>query len=255
MLETIKEALDDYYSYDEEIICSVGSVPNAHGEAPAISKEGVSVTLRNASEFVGIGKNNIVSCHLIGKAAGLFHIQCDINELTSYDYDLNSAFKILMEDMSIGRIPEAFEDQEDEQILETDKVLDESYVREVIYFIDRIAILDKDYIKAYNYLAFARVLCMLIGWESQAAYYQGRMDIITMLHDFAKNEKVDEERLSNLENANSELFSNNVLMRERFMQLQTVSYLGNPRSGSHAAPRPRTVRTGQTLCWCLAHRP
>ncbi len=228
MLEIIKDAVDGYYSYDEEIICSVGSVPNAHGEAPAISKEGVSVTLRNASEFVGIGKNNIVSCHLIGKAAGQFHIQCDINELTSYDYDLNSAFKILMEDMSIGRIPEAFEDQEDEQILETDKVIDESYVREVIYFIDRIAILDKDYIKAYNYLAFARVLCMLIGWESQAAYYQGRMDIITMLHEFAKNEKVDEERLSNLENANSELFSNNVLMRERFMQLQTVSYLGNP---------------------------
>lgn len=227
MLDTIKDSVDDYYSYDEEIICSVGSVPNARGEAPAISKEGVSVTLRNAYEFDGIGKNNIVSCHLIGRAAGTFHIQCDINELTSFDYDLNSAFKILMEDMSVGRIPESLEVQEDEQILETDKVLDESYVREVIYFIDRIAILDKDYIKSYNYLAFARVLCMLIGWESQAAYYKGRMDIITMLHDFAKNEKVDEEKLSNLENANSELFSNNILMRERFMQLQTVSYLGN----------------------------
>ena len=227
MLDIIKDSIDDYYSYDEEIICSVGSVPNARGEAPAISKEGVSVTLRNAYEFDGIGKNNIVSCHLIGRAAGTFHIQCDINELTSFDYDLNSAFKILMEDMSVGRIPEPLEVQEDEQILETDKVLDESYVREVIYFIDRIAILDKDYIKSYNYLAFARVLCMLIGWESQAAYYKGRMDIITMLHDFAKNEKVDEEKLSNLENANSELFSNNILMRERFMQLQTVSYLGN----------------------------
>lgn len=229
MLEIIKDSVnDDYYSYDEEIICSVGSVPNVRGEAPAISKEGVSVTLRNASEFAGIGKNFIVSCHLIGRAAGSFHIQCDINELTSFDYDLNSAFKILMEDMSVGRIPESLEVQEDEQILETDKVLDESYVREVIYLIDRIAILDNDYIKSYNYLAFARVLCMLIGWESQAAYYKGRMDIITMLHDFAKNEKVDEEKLSNLENANSDLFSNNVLMRERFMQLQTVSYLGNP---------------------------
>lgn len=228
MLETIKEGIDDYYSYDEEIICSVGSVPNVRGEAPAISKEGVSVTLRNAYEFNGIGKNSIVSCHLIGKAAGTFHIQCDINELTSFDYDLNSAFKILMEDMSIGRISESLEVQEDEQILETDKVLDEAYVREVIYFIDRMAFLDKDYIKSYNYLAFARVLCMLIGWESQAAYYKGRMDIITMLHDFAKNEKVDEEKLIKLENANSDLFSNNVLMRERFMQLQTVSYLGNP---------------------------
>lgn len=227
MLETIKECMGDYYSFDEEIICSVGSVPNVRGEAPAISKEGVSVTLRNASEFDGICKNKIVSCHLIGIATGTFHIQCDINEVTSFEFDLNSAFKILMEDMSIGRIPEPLDVQEDEQILETDKVLDESYVREVIYFIDRIAILDSDYIKSYNYLAFARILCMLIGWESQAAYYKGRMDIITMLHDFAKNEKVDEEKLSKLENANSELFSNNVLMRERFMQLQTISYLGN----------------------------
>ena len=82
--------------------------------------------------------------------------------------------------------------------------------------------------KSYNYLAFARVLCMLIGWESQSAYYKGRMDIITMLHDFAKNEKVDEEELSKLENVNAELFSNNVILRERYMQLQTVSYMGNP---------------------------
>lgn len=229
MLEIIKESVNnEYYSDDEDIICSVGAVPNVRGEAPAISTEGVSVTLRNAKEFAEIGKNNIVSCHLIGKAAGSFHIQCDINELTSYDYDLYSAFKYLMESMSIRRIPESLEVQKVDQILDTDKVLDELYVREVIYFIDRIAILDNDYIKSYNYLAFARVLCMMIGWESQAAYYQGRMDIITMLHDFAKNEKVDEEKLSNLENSNSELFSNNILMRERFMQLQTVSYLGNP---------------------------
>lgn len=229
MLDIIKEnVVDGYYSYDEDIICSVGSVPNIRGEAPAITKEGVSVTLRNAYEFVGIGKNNIVSCHLIGKANGLFHIQCDINELTSYDYDLSSAFRILMEDMSIGRIPEPLTEQEDEQIFETDKVLDESYVREVIFLIDRMAILDKDYVKSYNYLAFARILCMLIGWESQAAYYKGRMDIITMLHDFARNEKVDEDKLSKLENVNSELFSNNVILKERFMQLQTVSYLGSP---------------------------
>lgn len=228
MQENIKENVtDDYYSYDEDIICSLGGPANVRGEAPAISKEGVSVTLRNAYEFVGIGKNSIVSCHLIGKAKGSFHIQCDINELTSYDYDLSSAFKILMEDMSVGKIPEPLTDQEDEQILETDKVLDESYVREVVFLIDRMAILDKDYVKSYNYLAFARILCMLIGWESQAAYYKGRMDIITMLHEFAKNGKVDEEKLSKLEDVNSELFSNNVILKERFMQLQTVSYLGN----------------------------
>lgn len=229
MLEIVKESVvDGYYSYDEDIICSLGGPANVRGEAPAISKEGVSVTLRNAREFAGIGKNIIVSCHLIGRANGTFHIQCDINNLTSYDYDLSSAFRILMEDMSVGRIPESLTEQEDEQILKTDKVLDESYIHEVVFLIDRMAILDKDYVKSYNYLAFARVLCLLIGWEFQAAYYKGRMDIITMLHDFANNGKVDEDKLGKLENVNSELYSNNVILKERFMQLQTVSYLGNP---------------------------
>ena len=228
MLDSIKEGVTDgYYSYDEDIICSLGAPANAYGAAPAITKEGVSVTLRNAGNFAGIGRNSIVSCHLVGKANGTFHIECDINELISYDFDLNSAFKNLMKDMAVGRVEETMTMQDDELILDNDRVLDESYVREVIFLIDRMAFLDKDYVKSYNYLGFARVLCLIIGWESQAAYYKGRMDIIVMLHDFARNERVDKDKLSSLENVNSELFSNNVILRERFMQLQTVSYLGN----------------------------
>jgi hypothetical protein len=80
----------------------------------------------------------------------------------------------------------------------------------------------------YNYLAFARTLSMMIGWESQAAYYKGRMDIITMLHYFARNSKVEEEKLEQLENVNSELFANNEILRDRFIQLQAVSFLNKP---------------------------
>ena len=36
--------------------------------------------------------------------------------------------------------------------MESDRVLDESYVREVIFLIDRMALIDKDYIKIYNCL-------------------------------------------------------------------------------------------------------
>jgi hypothetical protein len=69
---------------------------------------------------------------------------------------------------------------------------------------------------------------MMIGWESQAAYYMGRMDIITMLHYFARNSKVEEEKLEQLENVNSELFANNEILRDRFIQLQAVSFLNKP---------------------------
>lgn len=228
MLEDLKNYFSDgYYSDDEDIICSVGNTPNVYGNAPAITKEGVSVSIRNAGEFDGIGKNSIVRCRLIGSGSGTFHISCDIVDFASYDFDLNTAFKNLMEDGSVAKIPENISEQEEDQILESDKLIDESYVREVIYMIDRMALIDSEYVKSFNYLGFARILCLLIGWESQAAYYKGRMDIITMLHDFAQNSKVDEDKLTQLANANAELFSNNIVLRDRFMQLQTVSFIGS----------------------------
>ncbi len=216
---------DEYYSYDEDIICSVGNAPNNYGMSPAITKEGVSVSIRNAGDFDGIRKNSIVRCRLIGPGSGTFHIICEIVNFATYDFDLNTAFKNLMEDCSVGKIPEKITQQEEEQILESDKVIDESYVKEVIFMIDRMALIDTEYVKSFNYLGFARILCLLIGWESQAAYYKGRMDIIVMLHDFAQNSKVDEDKLAQLENSNSELFYSNVVLRERFMQLQTVSFI------------------------------
>lgn len=223
---------EDYYSDDEDIICSVGNVPNLFGMSPAISKEGVSVSLRNAGDFKGIEKGSIVSCKFVSAGKGTFHILCDIEDFTDSGFDMNTAFKNLMSDFSIDRIPEDITQLDEEQIQKSDKLLDETYVKEVVYLIDRMALLESDYIKSFNYLGFARILCLLIGDETQAAYYKGRMDIIVMLHDFAQNSKVDEEKLAKLKDANAELFSNNVILYERFMQLQTVSYIGNEEHNS-----------------------
>ena len=199
MSKEIKENVLDYYTYDEDIICSLGSSPTVSGIAPAVSKDGISVSIRNAIGYDGLEKNTIVSCRMLGRGTGNFHIQCEINQITTYDFDIISAFKNLMEDYAVGCVyDENIGQQEEEAILESDRVLDESYVREMIFLIDRMAQIDKDYIKMYNYLAFARTLSMMIGWESQAAYYKGRMDIITMLHYFARNSKVEEEKLEQL---------------------------------------------------------
>ena len=222
--------MNEYYSYDEDIICSVGNKPNVFGNAPAITAEGISASIRNAGDFEGIERNSIVKCRLTGSGSDSFHISCDIVDYIpsgSFDFDLYTAFKNLVEDSSVGKIPESISDQEEDQILESDKLIDETYVRGLISMIDRLASIDKDYVKSYNYLGFARIFSLLIGWESQATYYKGRMDIIVMLHDFAQKNQVDKERLTQLENANADLFSSNVILGERFKQLQTVSFIGN----------------------------
>lgn len=219
----------DFYSFDEDIICSVGNIPNSYGMSPAVTKEGVSATILNAKEFEGIKKNSIVRCRLLGAGTGTFHISCKIIDMDMYDFDLSTAFKNLMEEYSVDKILENNTEHEEEQMLNNDKLIDEAYVKEIIYMIARMAIIDTEYVKSYNYLGFARMLCLLIGWESQAAYYKGRMDIVSMLHDFAITSRVDEEKLAQLENANAELFSNNLLLKEKFMQLQIVSYIDKPQ--------------------------
>lgn len=50
MLDDLKSFLyDEYYSYDEEIICSVGAAPNSFGSCLAVTKDGVSASIRNAT--------------------------------------------------------------------------------------------------------------------------------------------------------------------------------------------------------------
>lgn len=231
MAEELKNWINDneFYTADEDITCSLGCKPSSNRLTPAISAEGVSVSITNADKFEGLGRNSIVRCRRIGPAIGKFHILCEIEDHAEYSYDLTSAFCYLMENYAIDRISEKnLIQEEDKQIMESDKVIDESYVREVIYLIDRMAWMDQEYVLSYNYLGFARILCLLIGWESQAAYYKGRMDVITMLHYFAINSTVDEEKLQGLTEINSKLFSNNEVLNERFNQLLAVSFLGKP---------------------------
>ena len=229
MIDTVKEGIDGIYEDEEDIYCSIGSAPNQFGMSPAITVEGVSASILNAGAFEGIEKNTIVCCRYRSKGSGTFHIQCDIvRVMENEEYDIYEAFRYLLENVSVGKIPDQYIEKDDEQILEMDKVLDEGYVRELIHLIDRMAYIDGEYIKSYNYLAFARILCKIIGWESQAAYYKGRMDIIIMLHDFGVNTKIGEKKLEELRESNAELFSNNAVMRDHYMQLLTVSYMNSP---------------------------
>lgn len=229
MIEEIKAKVAEFYPSGKEIICSVGGSPNQqYGMAPAVSVDGLSVSIINAgdSEFANdLKRGDIVRCSVNGQTFGDFHVSCDIIDYDIYRFDLTSAFCKLMNHCRVQPEPDTAKEAEQNN----DKLINEAYVKEVIYMIARMAIIETDYVKSYNYLGFARCLCLLIGWKSQAAYYKGRMEIVSMLHDFAKNLKVDEEKLSRLENENAELFNSNMLIKEKFMQLQIVSYTGKPQ--------------------------
>lgn len=231
MIEQVKSSVSNIVFSDEEVIvCSLGKDTSdvaSNGVIPAISSQGMSVEIRNAYDFPGLCRYDTVICRYKSEGYNTFHIRCEIVETIECEFNLDSAFRSLMEAIAVDCIAEKMVEQEDD-LLNADKILDEGDVRQLVFMIDRLASVEDDYVKSYNYLGYARLLCMLIGWETQAAYYKGRMDIISMLHYFAVNGRIDEVELQRLENVNAELFSGNVFLRERLAQLQTISMLGKP---------------------------
>lgn len=261
MGEILKEESAEYYLDEagnaaDDILCRLGKAPHPrNGLAPAVSKEGLSVSLTTPQEYRELNAGAIVRCRFIGSSRGTTHIDCEVVEPVNdfaHDFDVTEAFAHLMSEF--GDVPDGdqadsdYAEEDENAVLEGDKELDEDYVRQVIHCIDRLAMLDTDYIMAYNYLAFARLLCRLIAWDSQAVYYKGRMDIISMLHYFDKNNEVDEDELSQLEMANAQLFETNKPLQERFMQLQAVSYIGKPEHTSELYALSERSPLLRTLC-------
>ena len=247
MAERLKEWAETFYDDEEDIVCSLGARQTRNsGYLPGVTTEGISVSLGGLENIDGLERNDIVLARFVGRAPGTFHIEARIIDRTVDNFDLEDCFHFLMTQYAVGEVEDMNRDVEDKDIMDADNIMDITTVRELIYIIDRVAIIDNEYIKSYNYLAFARILSLMIGWDSQASYYKGRMDIILMLHDFAVNDRVDENGMNELSTANSDLFSGNPILHDRFKQLQTVSFIGKPEHNTDlwalAADKDETIR-------------
>ena len=233
MLDGIKEFVCEQFGYGDEIICSLGSDRRASSGdrfSPAISEDGFSISL-NGSIGENLSRGDIVKAVYLGKATGSYHILCSVKErFDGHPVDLARAFHNLLMDYAIGGNDD--DNDEDEQhenialdIENTDRVIDASYVKEIIRIIDRMAAIDADYVRSYNYIAFCRMLCLMTGWKARAEYYHGRLQLIEMLYNFAINDKVDASQLDKLKANDADLFGNDAKMHEKFVQLRIISFM------------------------------
>lgn len=230
MLNEIKEWAEDSYDEDAEVECWVGADSpqrGKNGRIPAITRDGVSVSLGGLDDLdCELKKGDVAVMAYQYRSDGTFHVMAKaLRRSDNGAFDVGDAFHELMIAHANGaeETPATVDERDFEQ---NDRILDVPHVKELVRIIDRLAVIDSEYVKAYNYLGFVRVLCRMVGWEDQAAYYRGRMELIVLLHDFAVNDVVDDARLRNLETMNADLFRNNTLLHNRFMQLQAVSCMG-----------------------------
>lgn len=105
-----------------------------------------------------------------------------------------------------------------------------SQVEELISIIEQQAVLEKDYIKSYNYLAFCRLLSRIINNTDKVEYFDSRLTLICMLNRFNDTGNVDTVKLSEIENANPMLFQRQPQLSHNLYQLKLVSHLGKSES-------------------------
>ena len=233
-LFTMRKITDNYQvdaiNYDTHLICSVGSFSWELNRYSAVSKEGFSVSFPHEPNMPRLKPYDVVEVNEVKGSIMNYYLDARFVTEREEDFTIQDAFHSLMLAVSDGEYVDLTEQEDVETDDSQEAELTAQQVYEIMRLIDRKAVSESDYIRSYNYLGIAKILATMLGNEERIRFYKGRMDLLVMLHDFAVNDRVDEERLVQLEQDNGELFRNNVQMNRRFHQLKLVGCIGKENS-------------------------
>lgn len=81
------------------------------------------------------------------------------------------------------------------EVRETEEVMSREELLELIYLYQRRAYAESEYLKAYNYLGLASILCKIADAPQLKEELSLHMQLICLLQDFGKNQNIDVEDL------------------------------------------------------------
>lgn len=136
---------------------------------------------------------------------------------------LADAFGNLVRLYSEGYVYEEAEEDEDDIV--APDLIEKNKVRELINIIDNVASLENDYIKAYNYLGFCRLIAHIIENENLSHYYESKMALIELIYEFDTNDSISESLIEKFQSNNMDFFSQHSTLHKIFRKLQIISYL------------------------------
>lgn len=238
LLEPLKEFVCGYYNTGDPVVCSLGMARSADSPktyVPAISEFGESVSLVGRFDE-DLQRGDLVNATYLSRADGNFQLLCRIESRAEGDkVDPLRAFHDLLLNYAYpddakpsAPQPVVVATQPEEATIESNaRLLDATYVKELVRILDRMSAIDADYVRSYNYIAYARLLCLILpDGEARADYYRGRKQLIEMLYDFAVNDTVDAAQLDRLQNEEGSLFADDTPLRDKLQQLRIISFMG-----------------------------
>ena len=161
MNELIKDFVCENYNPGDPVVCSLGTARSASSNkpyVPAISVYGESVSLTGSFDE-DLQRGDLVNAIYESKADDAFHPRCRIVDRADGEkVNPMVAFHELLLEYAVGddqTLDEPTVPQPDTQPTATDvesdaKLLDATYVKELIRILDRMAAIDADYVRSYN---------------------------------------------------------------------------------------------------------
>ncbi|MBD5369787.1 MAG: ATP-binding protein [Bacteroides sp.] len=142
-------------------------------------------------------------------------------------FDTEAAFRTLLADYSCHEVYEEPADtRESNEILTGEDMLSDNRLTEMMVLVERRAALESNYTKAYNHIAFARLLARMTRDDKRREFYETWMRLISILHFFAVNGRIDDTMLAEFEANDRSRFDTRSELYRRYLQLKIVSYKG-----------------------------
>ena len=193
----------------------------------AVSEQGFSMAVRydEGNTPIQMPKGTVIEVGCIEGGRPGFMNAIFLRIAHEKQLTLAEAFNNLINIFSGGDVYE--ETVETEEEVEGPDVIEKERVREIMNIIDNVASLENDYIKAYNYLGFSRMMAHVMEDEEQIKYYASKMALIELLYEFDINNSISADLINRFQQNNAEFFTQHSTLHQQFRKLQIVSYLGH----------------------------
>lgn len=228
----LSEMIEDYEEevrvndifYNSRLTCLLNNRGADIGRVPAISSEGLSVSVAPAQDMTveELRKGMIVEVENISKGTNGYLNATYVREAPESRFNAAEAFHQLMLGYSKKEVYNSLAEKDE---WAASHPLDPVYVSELMYIIEAKATLEEDNLKAYNYLNFCRLMAIILENKERISYYDSRLALLEILNDFAVLDKVDTSKIQHIADTDPELFDRNAILRHDFMQLRIIGCL------------------------------
>ena len=221
IIEYMEQYRLDKLGYDSVLTCIVNQAKAGAKCVPAISSEGLSVSIEPADGMTSadLPKGLLVDVSSLEKGTNGFVSSRFVAYSDTRHISIADAFHRLLLGYTGG---EVYDNTNDKISSDTILSVDARHVTELMNIIETKATIENDNLLSYNYLCFCKLLAILLNDNERQSYYTNRLYLLEVLNDFAIFDKISTERIKCIADGDIAMFERNVSLKHDFEQLRVI---------------------------------